>query len=73
VEVLEVRKNKLGANHPDTLTSIINLAAVYWSQDKRTDAEQLEVAVLETHKNKLGADHPDTLMSIANLTMTYNN
>src|SRR3569833_3118521 len=32
VDVMETRKTKLGADHPDTLTSMANLAATYWNQ-----------------------------------------
>ncbi len=68
---METRKTKLGADHPDTLTSMANLASTYWNQGRWEEAETLEVQVMETRKTKLGADHPDTLTSMANLASTY--
>ena len=66
----ETRKKKLGADHPDTLTSMANLASMYMNQGQWEAAEVLEVEVIETCKKKLGADHPDTLASINNLAFT---
>ncbi|PZC89041.1 kinesin light chain 3, partial [Pyrenophora tritici-repentis] len=71
VQVMEIRKTKLGASHPDTLNSMANLALTYWNQGRWDDAEKLNVQVMETRKTKLGADHPSTLTSIANLASTY--
>ncbi len=68
---METRKTKLGADHPDTLTSMANLASTYRNQGRWKEAEKLEVQVMETSKTKLGADHPDTLTSMANLASTY--
>ncbi|KAJ8118515.1 hypothetical protein OPT61_g523 [Boeremia exigua] len=73
VEVLEMRKTKLGAHHPDTLTSMNNLASTYYNQGQLQDAEKLFVEVLETSKTKLGAGHPSTLVRIANLAALYSN
>ena len=53
----------LGVEHPDTLSSMRNLASTYWNQGKLNEAEQLQVQVL-------GVDHADTLTSIRNLTKT---
>ena len=38
VQVMETRKAKLGADHPDTLTSMANLAVTWNSQDRHEDA-----------------------------------
>ncbi|KAK3985963.1 kinesin light chain [Cladorrhinum sp. PSN332] len=70
VQVMETRKTKLGADHPDTLTSMANLASTYRNQGRWEEAEKLFVQVMETSKTKLGADHPDTLTSMANLAST---
>ena len=64
---METRKAKLGADHPDTLTSMANLASTLWNQGRWEEAEKLDVQVMETRKAKLGADHPSTLTSMANL------
>jgi tetratricopeptide (TPR) repeat protein len=71
VEAVKATKQTFGTDHPDTLTSIANLASTYWNQGRWKKAEELQVQVLETHKTVLGADHPDTLICINNLAMTY--
>ncbi|KAK6971328.1 hypothetical protein R3P38DRAFT_3413289 [Favolaschia claudopus] len=71
VAIVERRKEELGSEHPDTLTSMANLAATYWEQGRWRDAESLGVAVLEAQKRVLGNEHPDTLRAMANLAQTY--
>ncbi|KAG4431135.1 hypothetical protein IFR05_013384 [Cadophora sp. M221] len=71
IEGLEIEKKELGADHPDTLISMANLASTYRNQGRWEKAEKLELQVMETRKTKLGADHPDTLSSIANLASTF--
>ncbi|TFK38836.1 P-loop containing nucleoside triphosphate hydrolase protein, partial [Crucibulum laeve] len=73
VEIMEKRQQLLDPAHPDTLTSMGNLAATYWKQGKWTKAEKLEVEVMEKRQQLLGPAHPDTLTSIANLAATYSN
>ncbi|KAI2669860.1 hypothetical protein LCP963914a_9880 [Penicillium roqueforti] len=73
VQVMETRKTKLGEDHPDTLTSMANLALTYSNQGRWDEAEQLQVQLMETRKTKLGEDHPDMLTSMANLASTYRN
>jgi non-specific serine/threonine protein kinase/serine/threonine-protein kinase len=58
---LEIRKDVLGADHPDTLRSMYNLARLYWAQGRYDEAEPLLLETLETQERVLGADHPDTL------------
>ena len=73
VQVMEMRKNLLGAEHPDTLTAIGNLASSYMHQGRWNEAEQLEVQVVDLRKKLLGEEHPDTLTAIGNLASTYMN
>ena len=61
----------LGLEHPDTLTSINNLASTFLDRGRRREAEGLFVQVLETFKRVLGLEHPDTLISMNNLALTY--
>jgi tetratricopeptide (TPR) repeat protein len=70
-QVMDKRKKLLGADHPNTLRSMTNLADTYHSQGKWNEAEQLEVQVMDVRKKLLGADHPDTLTSMANLAVAY--
>ena len=60
----------LGAEHPDTLTSMANLASTYRNQGRWKEAEDLGVQVKETRKRVLGAEHPSTLISMNNLAFT---
>ncbi|CBF85153.1 hypothetical protein AN1580.2 [Aspergillus nidulans FGSC A4] len=71
LQVLETRKAVLGPEHPDTLSSMANLASTYWNQGRWNEAEKLGLQVLETRKAVLGPEHPDTLSSMANLASTY--
>src|SRR3984957_1101601 len=73
VQVMETSLRMFGAEHPDTLTSIGNLASTYWNQGRWKDAEELQVQVMEMRKRILGAEHPDTLTSMSNLATTYMN
>ncbi|KAH8708390.1 kinesin light chain [Phaeosphaeriaceae sp. PMI808] len=73
VHVMEMRKRVLGDEHPDTLTSMANLASTYRNQGRWKEAEELEVQVIETSARVLGDEHPDTLTSMANLASTYRN
>ena len=66
-----MRKRVLGAEHPDTLTSMGNLELIYGNQGRWKEAEELEVQVMETRKRVLGAAHPDTLTSMKNLASTF--
>ncbi|GAB1199720.1 hypothetical protein APSETT444_009077 [Aspergillus pseudonomiae] len=71
LQVLELRKPLLGPEHPDTLTSMANLASTYRDQGRWKEAEKLQLEVLELRKPLLGPEHPDTLTSMANLASTY--
>ena len=53
---MEMRKKLLGAEHPDILTSMGNLANTYRNQGRWNEAEQLEIQVMEMRKKLLGAD-----------------
>ena len=71
VQIMNMRKKLLGAEHPDTLTSMANLARIYRDQGRWNVAEQLEVQVMDVRKKLLGAEHPNTLNSMASLASTY--
>jgi hypothetical protein len=68
---METRGRVLGAEHPDTLTSMTNLALMFWNQGRWKEAEELEVQVVETRKRVLGAEHPSTLITMNNLAFTW--
>ncbi|KDE75751.1 TPR repeat protein [Aspergillus oryzae 100-8] len=71
VQVLELRKQVLGPEHPDTLINIAGLASIYWNQGQWREAEELEIQVLELRKQVLGPEHPDTLISMHNMAYTW--
>jgi len=61
----------LGDEHPDTLSSMANLALTYSNQGGWREAEDLDVRVMETSVRVLGGEHPDTLSRMANLAVTW--
>ncbi len=65
------RKRLMGEKHPDTLTSMSNLASTYWSMGWHKEALQLEEETLAIRKESLGEKHPKTLASMNNLGNTY--
>jgi tetratricopeptide (TPR) repeat protein len=73
VQVTETKNRVLGAEHPDTLTSMAYLALTYRNQGRWKEAEELEVQVMEMTKRVLGEEHPFTLIIMANLASTYRN
>jgi hypothetical protein len=65
------RQRELGANHPDTLTTLNNLALAYQASGKLPEAIKLFEQVRDAAVAKLGADHPDTLTALNNLALSY--
>jgi len=65
------RKKIFGQEHPDTLTSMSNLAFTYVNQGRWKEAEKLQIQVLDMRKRVLEQEHPDTLTSISDLASTY--
>ena len=56
-QTLELREKVLGKEHPDTLTSMNNLA-VLSSQGKYEEAEEMHRQALELREKVLGHEHP---------------
>jgi tetratricopeptide (TPR) repeat protein len=63
----------LGPEHPNTLTSLNNLAALYRSQGKYEQAEPLYQRALAGRQRVLGPEHPNTLNIVNNLANLYQN
>ena len=72
-QVMETRKRALGEEHPDTLTSMANLASTYRNQGRWKEAEELQAKELKICSRVLGEEHPSTLTSMANLASMYRN
>ena len=68
---VNLRKQKLGADHPDTLESMNDLALLYDIRGHYEEAEALYKQALEGFRVKLGADHSLTLDSMNNLAVLY--
>ena len=71
LDALAIREQQLGANHPDTATSLSNLALLYNNQGRYAEAEPLHRRVLAIREQQLGANHPDTADSLNNLAGLY--
>ena len=56
-----------GSEHPDTLTSMNNLASVLSDQGKYEQAEEMHQQELAISERVLGREHPGTLTSMNNL------
>ncbi|KAF2280037.1 uncharacterized protein EI97DRAFT_369427, partial [Westerdykella ornata] len=63
VEVIEACKSKLGVDHPNTLTSINNLAFIFKDQDKMYKAVSLMEDCCKRQTAVLGPQHPHSISS----------
>ncbi|GFH55193.1 TPR-like protein [Chaetoceros tenuissimus] len=71
LSLMNMHETKLGPDHPRTLTSMNNLALLYYHQGKYDLAEPLYKDCLSKYETKLGPDHPDTLRFFNNLAILY--
>jgi hypothetical protein len=58
----------LGAEHPDTLTSMNNLSFTWKAMRRQTEALELMNNCVQLRKKVLGANHPHFLSSSAALS-----
>jgi len=70
-EVIETRKRVLGLQHPDTMSSMANLATTYSKQARWMEVEEQLIQVVEQTKTTLGLEHPLTVATIKNLASTF--
>jgi hypothetical protein len=66
-QVYNARKRMLGAEDPNTLGSMNNLAVALGDLGRHADAEALHREAFDTRRRVLGAEHPDTLTSMNHL------
>jgi tetratricopeptide (TPR) repeat protein len=59
-----------GADHPDVLTSLSNLAGALRAQGQLNEAQDLQTRILDASRRTLGPEHPDTHAGINNLAET---
>jgi len=66
-------KRLFTGDHPNVATSLNNLAYLYDSQGKYSEAEPLYLDALEMTKRLFTGDHPDVATSLNNLAYLYKN
>jgi len=70
-EFLEISEKINGPDHPDTATSLNNLAQLYQSMSDYAKAEPLFQRALAIREKALGPDHPDIATSLNDLAALY--
>jgi tetratricopeptide (TPR) repeat protein len=66
-----MRKRLFTGDHPDVATGLNNLASLYQSQGKYSEAEPLYLEALEMRKRLFTGDHPDVATGLNNLASLY--
>ncbi|MFN0131648.1 MAG: tetratricopeptide repeat protein [Phycisphaerales bacterium] len=66
-EALAIRDRELGAEHPETLVSLINKAELLRARGKIAEAGPIYEKVCEVSRRVLGNDHRTTLTAVLNL------
>lgn len=64
---MELYKTKLGADHPNTLITMFNLASTQLSQGRITDGVKLMQQCAQARTRVLGAEHPRTIATLSEL------
>ena len=59
-----LRKKVLGAEHPDTLSSMGNLARIYQAQGRYKEAESLFQSTVQISEKVLGYEHPFAIKQV---------
>ncbi len=67
----ELRRRFLGEDHPDTQTTMNNLAAAYQAAGRTAEALPIHEATLARSRAQKGRNHTDTLRCEANLATAY--
>jgi tetratricopeptide (TPR) repeat protein len=70
-EVLALRREVNGPEHPDTLLAMGNLSTSYAEAGRRDEALRLREEVLALRRKVNGPEHPDTLKAMNYLAMAY--
>jgi tetratricopeptide (TPR) repeat protein len=68
---LAIYEKALGPDHPDTATSLNDLALLYDNQGRYVEAEPLLQRALAIKEKAQGSDHPETATSLNNLAGIY--
>jgi tetratricopeptide (TPR) repeat protein/predicted Ser/Thr protein kinase len=68
---LELQDRALGTDHPERLSTVNNLAEVYWNEGKYAEAKPLFEATLEARRRVMGEAHRDTLTTMNDLAALH--
>jgi hypothetical protein len=68
--LLAERLRALGAEHPETLAAMLDLADCLWAEGRLIAARKLEEQVVAGRRHLLGEKHFDTLKAIGKLAVT---
>ncbi|MTJ23301.1 tetratricopeptide repeat protein, partial [Dolichospermum sp. UHCC 0352] len=71
LQSLDIRKRQLGDDHPDVAQSLNNLALLYESQGKYSEAKNLAKQALVIYQNRLGNEHPNTQNAAVTVKSLY--
>ncbi|MBI4621783.1 MAG: tetratricopeptide repeat protein, partial [Verrucomicrobia bacterium] len=66
-----LRRQHLGARHPETLHTAHSLFWAYQNADRVSEAVALGEEVVRLRTEVLGREHPDTLHSLDKLAVSY--
>jgi len=70
-KVFNIYQKVLDKKHPNIITSMNNLAGIYYSAGKLDEALLLYKKAYSLRKQELGETHPETLTSLSNLSFIY--
>ncbi|MGF2037496.1 MAG: tetratricopeptide repeat protein, partial [Nostoc sp. CmiVER01] len=68
---LSAARERFTDEYPNVAISLNNLALLYYSQGRYSDAEPLFIEALSMKKRLLGNEHPDVAQSLNNLALLY--
>jgi CHAT domain-containing protein len=70
-QILTIREKLQGPDHPDVVTTLINLADLYRELGRYADAEPLYKRALAVTEKARGPDHPDVATALNRLGALY--
>jgi tetratricopeptide (TPR) repeat protein len=73
LEAKDIREKVLGEEHPNYITSLNNLVALYSDMGNYMQVEKYLIEIKEIKENTLGKEHPDYITSLSNLGGLYRN
>lgn len=68
---IELSERLFGPDHPNTMSSVVGLAATYQRQRRFAEAEPLYRRALAATEQNFGQEHPETLSLVEALTRLY--